>query len=70
MTKGDQRRIILEMVASQRRAMLERLPRIPAEWDGIELRQLFADVATEGFGVRLAPTRARKYRMQRYAENL
>jgi hypothetical protein len=45
MTKKDQRRIVGEMIKNLRADMAERLPRVPAEWDGIELRELFADRA-------------------------
>ena len=71
MTKKDQRRIILEMCRSQRKAMLERLPRIPEQWDGHELRALFQDVATYGYGHSTMDGKRRKdYRNTCYIANL
>jgi hypothetical protein len=45
MTKRDQRRYVAEMVRALRGDMMKCLPRVPASWDGIELRELFADRA-------------------------
>jgi len=43
MTKTEQRRFIRELVASVRGDILESVAKMPAEWDGVELRQYIAD---------------------------
>jgi hypothetical protein len=49
MDRENQTRIIEEMCKGLREAMLAKLPRVPEEWDGMELRALFADTARENF---------------------
>lgn len=45
--KREQRRFVKELCASIEKKILDniKLGRIPAEWNGIELRELVADVA-------------------------
>lgn len=45
MSKKEQRRILLEMLRNMREVMLSKASRVPAEWTGLELRELFADQA-------------------------
>lgn len=47
MTKADQKRIIREMTATVRKRMLDNAGKLPKNWDGIELRQWFADIVRE-----------------------
>ena len=43
MTKKDQRTFIRSLLNSTRKALLAKSKYIPANWDGIELRQWIAD---------------------------
>lgn len=45
--KREQRRFVKELCASIEKKVLDhiKLGRIPTEWDGIELRELVADIA-------------------------
>lgn len=46
MTKKDQRRIIRELCASLKKSLLAKSARFPTNWDGHEIRALFAREAT------------------------
>ena len=70
MTKHDQRRIVNALCAGQKKKLVEMLPRVPKNWDGIELRNWFADVAVEGLRYDMGHHRARDYRNDRYNHNL
>lgn len=43
MTRKDQRRIARELLKSITAELMAKLPKIPEEWDGIEIRQWIAD---------------------------
>ena len=70
MNKRDQRRIVNEMCKSQRKKLLELLPNVPENWDGLELRNWFADIAEEGYRFDMGRKRTRDYRNARYTTNL
>jgi hypothetical protein len=43
MTKAEKRKFIRELIGSVQAGVLAQVERMPAEWDGIELRQYIAD---------------------------
>jgi len=43
MNKREQRRFINELVGNVKREILDKLPNLPKEWDGIELRWLISE---------------------------
>lgn len=49
MDKMDQLRIVQEITDGLKKELIERLPRAPDTWDGIELRQWAVDVLTENW---------------------
>lgn len=44
MTRKEQKQFVTDLTRGIRKTLLERLPRVPEEWDGIELRQWISDV--------------------------
>ncbi len=62
MKRKDQKRIVKELLGSLAELVLAKLPRIPEDWDGHELRQWIADVFTANFVHALAPGRKREYK--------
>jgi hypothetical protein len=61
MTKDDQARIIAEMCEGAKKHMLEHLPQVPEEWDGHELRQWFAEIATQRYAYKMDRKRKREF---------
>jgi hypothetical protein len=49
MTKQDQKEFIISMCDSAKKYFLERIDKVPGNWDGIELREWFADIARGQF---------------------
>ena len=45
MTLAEKVDFINNLAASHKAGMLDRVSRVPEDWDGVELRQWFADVA-------------------------
>ena len=71
MDRDNQERMVNELCDNLKEALLERLPRFPEDWDGIEIRQLFADIAREQFANRpMTSGRKLSYRNVRLIENL
>ena len=72
MTREDQLRIINQMVSNATMTMEDGIysGRVPVEWDGIELRQWFADIVTRGFPVPMSRSRRREYRNTVLVNNL
>jgi len=73
MTKKEQRALVLSMCRSHRKALLEKLKKVPSEWDGHELRQLFDDDAREQYLSRLMQEnkrRMREYKNTRVINNI
>lgn len=71
MLKSDQRKIVNAMIRTQAAEMREKLKRVPAHWDGIELREMFADEANSfrcGTGA-FDRRRKKKYFSDRYSGN-
>ena len=62
MEQEEQARIVDEMLAGLRAYMVERLPRIPRDWNGFELRAWLADSARSQFQHHMAYARVRRYR--------
>ena len=62
MTKRDQRRIVIELCNVLKKDMLTKLTdgKVPVEWDGIELRQWFADRAKSDFQYHLMSAKRRR----------
>jgi len=60
MKKSHQREIINGLCRDQRKYMLERLKNVPENWDGIELRAWFIEVARNGYSVDRHMDRKRK----------
>lgn len=47
MDKQEKEMFIINMADSIKLALLQKVSKIPEEWDGFELRQLFADYINE-----------------------
>lgn len=67
---SEHRRIILELCDSLRDAMLAKLDRIPETWTGRQLRQWFADLASDYGGRHLDRQEMKGYRNDRLDRNL
>ncbi len=66
MERQEQARICTELADGIRSAMLERIPNLPENWDGIELRWWMADLAMELYSPAKQPSnRSREYRNDR-----
>ncbi len=70
MTKQDQKRIVRAMCDGLKKTMLEACDKVPAYWDGHELRELLADLAREKYATRLAGIRRKDYENTRLEVNL
>ncbi len=70
MTKADQKRIVREMCAGLKKTMLEACDKVPAYWDGHELRNLLADVARDKYVNPLTGSRKRDYENTRLEINI
>lgn len=49
MERAEQRAIVETMCKGLREIMLRKLDKVPERWEGMELRQLFADTAKESY---------------------
>jgi len=47
LTKQQKLNFVRELLASMEESITAKLDRIPAEWDGIELRQYIAEIAAD-----------------------
>ena len=71
MNKQEKTQFILDITDNLRDALLERVEKIPEQWDGIELRQLLVDVARSQFNCRqMSPARKRSYNNTVLVKNL
>jgi hypothetical protein len=70
MNQVEQHCIIEEICDTIRRTALEREPRLPKEWNGVELRQWIQDLAAEHFCLSMTPARRREYKNTRLTLNL
>lgn len=71
MTRKDQQRIIRELSTTIRKRMLENVHKLPAEWDGIELRQWLADIVNDDINYRkMERRRMQDYQGERLGRNL
>lgn len=70
MTREEQRQYILDCCAAQQRYLLERLDKVPENWDGIELRNWFADAAISGYRYEMPRKRAKEYKNDVIVHNL
>jgi hypothetical protein len=43
MTRAEQKRFIRELIGSVQKTLLDNVSKVPAEWDGHEIRQWIAD---------------------------
>ena len=73
MTKKEKRILARRWTAELKERMLGAIDQAPPEWDGIELRHLFADLAAEvsaidRFG--LTPGRRNEYESDRIVHNI
>lgn len=70
MTKGDQIMIVTEILDGLRETVLAKVERVPASWDGYELRLWVSDLVRELYMFKLDRQRTRKYNNTRLVENL
>jgi hypothetical protein len=63
MTKAQQETFITELIRNVEKDLLARVPKLPDEWDGHELRQLIADRFQEvSFTLKQNKSRYRAYK--------
>lgn len=43
MTRREKQKFVRDLIGSVQKTILAKIPQMPEEWDGIELRQLIAD---------------------------
>lgn len=72
MTKREQRALMNQMVTGLRKHLSGKLKDIPADWDGIELREWMADATREQYAMSHLFNRGRKraYNHARLTRNL
>lgn len=70
MTKDEQRQYLESCLESQRKYLMDRLDRVPENWDGIELRNWFADAAVSGYRSKMDRQRQREYKNDVIVNNL
>jgi hypothetical protein len=71
MTREDKIRIINELSDSLRQTMLNKVDRLPAIWDGLEIRQWMADLVNEQINYRpIGGKRKKDYANTVLVENL
>lgn len=61
-TKAEKSQFIADLIDSCHSRLLDRLDRVPDEWDGHELRQWIADTFAEQTSGALTGKRGREYR--------
>jgi hypothetical protein len=69
-TREEQKKYIEDCLESQRRYLMERIARVPENWDGIELRNWFVDAAVDGYRFKMDRKRAKDYRNDIIVNNL
>jgi hypothetical protein len=70
MDRVNQQRIMEEIFSSFRETMMQTLPRVPKDWDGIDLRQWFAFKAAELYAVSMPSKRKADIRNEIAVRNL
>jgi hypothetical protein len=70
MTREEQQQYIESCLESQRKYLMDHLDKVPENWDGIELRNWFADVAVNGCRYKMERKRARDYQNDIIVHNL
>jgi len=75
MTREEKTAFLVEVLDGLREQVLRDAANCPESWDGFELRQLVADIASERYAVRLKDwpgggKRATEYRKARYRMDL
>ncbi len=71
MTRKQQRHFVRELISAVHKEILAKLPNVPEEWDGHELRQLIADhFQASSFTLRQWKRRLRDYRNAVIVNNL
>jgi len=61
MTADEKAKLIRALTIDLQRVMLERLPRAPKDWDGIEFRQWMCDLAVELYQHPMKGARYKEY---------
>jgi len=70
MNKTEKKRIIKSYAKGLTEVLIDRLPRVPKEWDGIELRNWFHLVAEEQLSYRMYRARAKDFNNARIINNI
>jgi hypothetical protein len=71
MNQQEKTEFVLELCDTLRDTLLERVARMPDEWDGIEIRQLMVDLAeTQFVYVKMSPARKKAYKNTVLVNNL
>lgn len=71
MEKNEQERIINELFEGLKESMLQRLPRVPENWDGFELRQWVSDYVNDNVNYRpITGKRLKEYKNDCIIHNL
>ena len=71
MNAREKKRFIRELLETLSKSMREKVPDMPEEWDGIEIRQLLADTfAANTYPRLLTGKRKRDYRNEIHNRNL
>ena len=65
MTREEQLKCIADTCDSFKQAMLAKASKIPANWDGMEIRQWVMDSAKDAWVSKMTPARAQRYRVAR-----
>lgn len=62
MTRAEQRKFVNELIANVRKELMEKMPNVPEDWDGHELREWIADTFKQcSFTLRQQKRRYRDY---------
>ena len=70
MDKANQERIINELCNSLRKGLLDKLPSIPEEWDGIDLRNWMVDYVATNYTYKIPLWRKRRLNNDIIVKNL
>ena len=70
MDRNNQRRIMRELKTVHWRLLMHRMPKVPKEWDGIELRQWYIDVVVEEIKHVMNDERRERYVLTRAMANI
>ncbi len=66
MKKADQKQFIKDVCEGLQQRLLEKLPKLPEEWNGIELRQFIIDSLEDGWGFNPYGKKAYKKQLKDY----